>query len=87
MMKISFCQDTSVNPNKIIISDYHRKSGSIYLPGAVLVPEVCPGRPAPRDGAVTALQLEEDGDRLVRVRVEVEHGGAAAQELREKKET
>ena len=68
---------------------------STCLPGgcpgggaAVLVPEVCPGRPAPRDGAVTALQLEEDGDRLVRVGVEVEHGGAAAQELwRKRKET
>ena len=49
--------------------------------GAVLVPEVAPGRPAPRDGAVAALQLEEDRDHLRRVRVEVEDGGAATQEL------
>ena len=49
--------------------------------GAALVPEVCPGRPAPRDGAVAALQLEEDRDHLRRVRVEVEDGGAATQEL------
>ena len=48
------------------------------------MPEVCPGRPAPRDGAVAALQLEEDRDHLRRVRVEVEDGGAATQELPKK---
>ena len=49
--------------------------------GAVLVPEVGPGRPAPGDGAVAALQLEEHRDHLVRLGVEVEDGGAATQEL------
>ena len=48
------------------------------------MPEVGPGRPAPRDGAVAAFQLEEDGDHLRRVRVEVEDGGAATQKLRNK---
>ena len=45
------------------------------------MPEVGPGRPAPGDGAVAALQLEEHRDHLVRLGVEVEDGGAATQEL------
>ena len=51
---------------------------------AALGPEVSPGRAAPGDRAVAALQLEEDGDDLVRVGVEVEDGGAAAEELQRK---
>ena len=48
---------------------------------AALGPEVAPGRAAPGDRAVAALQLQEDGDHLVRVGVEVEHGRAPAEEL------
>ena len=49
------------------------------------LPGVCPRRSAPRDGAVAALQLEEDRNDGLGVVVVVQNGCAMMQELRERR--